>query len=277
LPYSNDYYSRVGDGWYAEKANSMETVVGQLSMKPSVQIPQRSASGQWNPSTTFKCNWADVLFSGTSTAGVSGSEIQFTNLETATITVTAILAGIDKWSKLSWQTSGDGELECTVNGTGVTNGQDLTALDLTDPTITIVFAATGDVNLTSLTPEIMLTKYDENSIMIEQENVNELTDDLNHIDTRINVRLCQIENPTRNSQISTGSLTSNAQTQINLSSYAPANWISFKVLPTSYDARYLVLNEGRYDSNPVLTAYNPTSNSRSTSFWVNWFYYVTDD
>jgi len=276
MPYTNDYYSRVGDGWYAEKANAMETVVGQLQMKPSVQIPQRSASGVWNPSTTFKCNWADVLFSGTSTAGISGSEIDFTDTETATITVKAILAGIDKWSKLSWQTSGSGELMCTVNGNAISNGQDLTPFNLTDPTITIVFAAQGTVNLTSLTPEIMLTKYDENSIMIEESNINGLETDLDHIGSRINARVATVRNPPDDDQAQF-TLAGGATVEFSLASYAPTNWLSFIPTFTSSGSTYLILSTARRSGNPSVLGYNPGSGTRTANFYVDWFYLVDDD
>jgi len=283
MSYTNDFYSRLGDGWYAEKANSMETVVGQINIRPSVKIPQRSSSGQWNPSTSFKCDWADVTYNPSSTAGISGSALSFEEGDSATFTVKAILAGIEKWRKLSWESSGAGTYEVAVNGNVVTNGQDLSSFNFTSETLTVTITGlTGTFSILSVTPELSLIRSDENSILIEEDQVEGLSENLSIIDNnissmngRIDTRLKILQSPTPEGAV-TIDILANANVAFPLSEFEPDHWVSFIpiIQGTAPDLKFILATPSMIGGIPTITFFNTSSVIVPTSFYVDWF--ITD-
>jgi len=181
MPYDNTNYSRLGDGWYSERANTMESIVGQLNLKPSVKLPNRFNTGEWDSSTTKKADWLDVTVNNTSTASISQNTVVFDNGETFKFQAKAVLNEIKCWCKISLTTSGSGSLAITVNGQTVNDKVDFTSLNITGDTIQVVLTATGSVTLSSIITQLCINKTDDNSLLLDKSQVEGLNDQLTTI------------------------------------------------------------------------------------------------
>ncbi|MGL6298644.1 MAG: hypothetical protein ACRC1M_05685, partial [Methanobacteriaceae archaeon] len=118
MGYDESLFSREGDGWYSEKANTMATIASEIDVYPGIQLPQRLNGGIYKVASNIKADWADISINNSTTADVQNNQINIRPNESLDMGITHQLVNFDTWYELRLIVNNNtGNLNFVNNGT----------------------------------------------------------------------------------------------------------------------------------------------------------------
>ncbi len=100
MGYDESLFSRLNDGWYSEKSNTMATLASEVDIYPGVQLPQRLNGGIFRVGSNIKADWVDISINNSTTADVQNNIIKIGDGENLDMSATHCLVNFDSWYEL---------------------------------------------------------------------------------------------------------------------------------------------------------------------------------